>query len=194
MPDYIEAVLKESMRKYSIVALGSYRYMKNETGSDLHLIDDIGQTIEYHLPKGTYVFVSIHCLHNSTRNWGPNAMKFDPNRWLTDDYTSKFNEYNEMKSQNKETNPLSSLAAYGGIGKKKDELCFAPFSFGLRNCLGMNLALMEIKATIKDLVTNYSFELAEESMKDELNVMESHVTLRPRNKLPIIVTLRNKMQ
>jgi cytochrome P450 len=35
-----------------------------------------------------------------------------------------------------------TIGAFAGCGTRNDTLDFAPFSFGPRNCLGMNLALL----------------------------------------------------
>ncbi len=51
-----------------------------------------------------------------------------------------------------ESEALSSPAVFAGGGKEKDQLAFGPFSHGPRNCIGMNLALTEIRTTVLVLI------------------------------------------
>lgn len=87
-------------------------------------------------------------------------------------------------------NLLSSPGVFGGGGMHKDDLHFAPFSYGPRNCLGMSLALLEIRTAALELVRNFSFALVDESMADERVCMESQLVLRPVTGLPMLVTRR----
>lgn len=54
----------------------------------------------------------------------------------------------------------------------------------------MNLALMELRIVIADLLKKFSFRLADESMKDEKITLETVFTLRPHKMLPVYVSLR----
>jgi len=194
LPVYVEAVLKESMRRYPVASFGSFRKVNDDSGYDIVncTVDSIGQkssVTKYHLPKGCWIVVNIYTLHNSTLNWGVDAGEFIPERWLpksSDCYIDK----NSDSKENLESNPLSSLAIYGGGGQRREELSFAPFSYGIRNCIGMNLALLEIKLTIFELLKNFTFEIVDESLYDDTKVAESYVTLRPRKKLPLRVYSR----
>lgn len=56
----------------------------------------------------------------------------------------------------------------------------------------MNLALLEIKLTVSQLLEKFTFELADSSMLDENIALESFLTLRPHAKLPVIVKLRSR--
>lgn len=87
-------------------------------------------------------------------------------------------------------NLLNTPSIFAGGGRTRKGLIFAPFSFGPRNCLGMNLALMETKIAISHLVSKYTFTLADDDLLDEEVAMEAHVTLRPHKKLPIFVCTR----
>ena len=166
LPAYVEAVLKESMRKYP-VAHGNVRQVTSDKGYDLGGI---------HLNKGTWILANAFCIHNSPAAWGDDVDEFKPERWLAGDDSSG--------------NMLASAAIYSGGGQTKDSLSFFPFSFGPRGCLGMNLALLEIRAAISRLVPLYSFRLADGRMLDEGYALERHLTLRPRDKLAVIVEAR----
>eukprot|EP01035_Chromulina_nebulosa_P017890 gene17890-23506_t len=194
LPVYVEAVLKESMRKYPVASFGSFRKINDDNGYDIVncTVDITGQktaVTKYHLPKGCWIVVNTYILHNSTLNWGIDASKFIPERWLPRSSDRTIDENRDSK-ENCESNPLSSLAIYGGGGQSREELSFAPFSYGIRNCIGMNLALLEIKLTIFELVRNFTFEIVDESLFDDSKVAESYVTLRPKKKLPLRVYSR----
>ncbi len=51
---------------------------------------------------------------------------------------------------------------------------FIPFSHGKRSCIGQNLALMEIKVIIANLVRNFNFELDGPDI-----TLDVFVTLKP---------------
>lgn len=199
LPAYLEAVLKESMRKYPTAATGSARQVRQPEGC--RLSDDIV------LPQNWWVFVNIYALHNSKEVWGEDAEQFRPERWLDMDSTELGKgrcavevdplEMEVSASKGKEsrhrmqTNPLSSPAAYGGIGMNDDELCFCPFSYGVRNCVGMNLSLMEMRVALLALVSNFNFELADPAMEDEAKVIApTTFTMRPADGLPIRISKR----
>jgi cytochrome P450 len=65
-----------------------------------------------------------------------------------------------------------------------------PFSHGARNCIGMNLALMEMRTALHEVLGLFRFELADPSLRDEAVAMESVITLRPHKMLPVFVHKR----
>jgi cytochrome P450 len=89
-------------------------------------------------------------------------------------------------------NPLASPAIYAGGGFTSDNLDFSPFSYGLRNCIGMNMALMELRMAICTLVRTFKFELADKELLDEKVAVQLAFTLRPKDKLPMIISMREK--
>eukprot|EP01038_Epipyxis_sp_PR26KG_P004041 gene4041-5783_t len=204
MPNYVEAVLKESMRKYPVVPRGSIRYVKDEDfviTSDL--MGDKSANKEIIIPKNTWMDINFYVLHNSASNWGNDSNLFLPERWLSsDDYkqedeTPSENSCNvDSKSERIDLKvkskvfPLESMAIYGGGGMKSNELMFSPFSFGPRNCLGMNLALIEIRTVIANLLQRYTFEFHDHSQENEGEMMEDQFTLCPKGYLLVHVKLR----
>ncbi len=53
---------------------------------------------------------------------------------------------------------------------------FVPFAAGRRNCIGQNLALLEIKLVLASLFRIFEFDLCTENIQSEF-----YVTLKPRN-------------
>ena len=202
MPSYVEAVLKESMRKYPTAANGSTRLVRDEAGYILKKgSDEAGYILkkgnddadEFNIPKGFWLLVDIFSLQNCSHNWErPN--EFLPQRWLDKDKTEDdLTEVSDNDDESKrERNPLTSPSAFGGIGKTSAEgLSFSPFSYGPRNCLGMNLSLLEIRIVIIKMVLRYSFELADKSLLDDSIMTETYLTMRPKNKLPMHLIRRD---
>jgi cytochrome P450 len=199
LPAYMEAVLKESMRRYPTAATGSVRQVRPAEGYDL--------SEQIHLPQNWWVFVNIYSLHNSKAIWGEDVDQFRPERWLDlnagssksrsgDDEDADVDPLDADGAYAKRmsataNNPLASPAAYAGVGLNSDELCYCPFAYGPRNCVGMNLSLMEMRATLLALVSSYHFELADESMRDEKKMIApTTFTMRPAGGLPIKITKR----
>ncbi len=178
LPRYIEATLKESMRKYPTVARGSMRVVVDNDGFMLptrvlgsrkdNNATNYSYPDEVHIPKGSYIMVNFFALHNSKYNWGEDAADFRPERWLG-------------------TSSLASQSAYAGVGLHDDEIAFSPFSYGIRNCLGMNMALWEIRRVLFVLLCNYKFEFADASLNDEYHAMLTDFTTKPLNQLPVFI-------
>lgn len=172
LPEYVEAVLKESMRKYP-VAQGNIRIVQQEEGYDLGGV---------HLSKGDHVVMNSYVIQNLASNWGENVDEFLPERWLSDCSAS------DASSQ---ANPLASAAVYAGTGLTKEAITFFPFSHGIRNCIGMNFALLEIRATIVMLLKNFSFRLVDPKMAEEDHALVRTLTMMPKDKLPVYATRRS---
>ena len=164
LPEYVEAVVKESMRKYPVVHV-NFRKVNQKEGVNIG---------DYHIPCGAWVHLNAYVLHNLECNWGSDVDEFRPERWLS----------------NGSENPLSSPAIYGGGGASRDAVSFFPFSHGPRNCLGMNLALLEIRLTLARLLRSYTFRFADERFQDERWATQRKLTMRPRDGLPLRITPR----
>lgn len=176
LPPYVEAVLKESMRIWPTAGPGSMRRVTEKNGIQL--------TPNLRVPYDWWILIPIYVLHNSIDSWGENAHEFIPERWL---------ELKDQNNNNINNNNLVSPSCYSGCGYKSNELSFLPFSYGIRNCIGMNLALMELRITILHLVSKYSFHLTDEnSDDDDSKIFETVFTLRPCNGCPIKIIKREK--
>lgn len=96
-----------------------------------------GATVSGHwLPGGTYVSASGFASNRSSLNFPDSPSTFEPSRWLS-------------RSSITDTNSLSSSTP----------AAFNPFSLGPRNCLGRNLAYLEMRLILAHLIWAFDFEL-----------------------------------
>ena len=92
-----------------------------------------GTTISGHwIPGGTYVSASGFASNHSSINFPESPSTFDPSRWLS---------------------PSSTLSS-----SSSPSSAFNPFSLGPRNCLGRNLAYMEMRLVLAHLLWAFDFE------------------------------------
>ncbi|KAK2813425.1 hypothetical protein FQN50_000741 [Emmonsiellopsis sp. PD_5] len=83
----------------------------------------------YLIPAGSVVIPCFPSIHKNPAHWG-NPTRFDPNRWMDEDFA--------------------------GTAMKRG--LYTPFAAGGRGCVGFNLALMEVKMVLAELVYRYRFE------------------------------------
>ncbi|KAI9593260.1 cytochrome P450 [Syncephalis fuscata] len=115
---YLNAALYEVMRMRP-VAGGSMR-SSPPGGIDLCGV---------HIPEGYTISNSIYTIHWSTKNYGEDADKFRPERWIEAD-----SEQLKLMRQS-----------------------FITFSMGSRSCIGQNLAWMELRLLLATLVRQFEF-------------------------------------
>ncbi|XP_048320775.2 cytochrome P450 CYP72A219 [Ziziphus jujuba] len=83
------------------------------------------------LPVGGHVTVPTLLVHHDKELWGENATEFNPERFL------------------------------GGVSKAtKGRLCFFPFGWGPRICIGQNFSLVEAKMALSMILQSFTFELS----------------------------------
>uniref|UniRef100_A0A915M030 Cytochrome P450 n=1 Tax=Meloidogyne javanica TaxID=6303 RepID=A0A915M030_MELJA len=90
------------------------------------------------IEKGTFVSVDLFTLHRDKKIWGEDAEEFKPERWLLNENINTPTEY------------------------------YYPFGGGPRICIGMRLALMEIKMILVHLLRSFELEKCSETLKPSL--------------------------
>jgi len=153
------------MRRFPVAARGSIRTAME--GQELDLPINDGKVI-VRVPSGTCLLINMFSLHRMEQNWGADVNLFRPERWLQ--------------------GALASQAAYAGVGRSTDEIVFSPFSAGLRNCIGMNFALWEIRSIALNLTQRFTFSLADDQLLDEEVALQTDMlTMKIMNQLPVYI-------
>ncbi|KAG6907279.1 hypothetical protein DXG01_009584 [Tephrocybe rancida] len=160
---YLNAALNESMRLFPPVLSGSQRYA--ETGAVIGT---------HYVPGGTSTFVPFYCLHRDARYFSPSPNAFIPERWLSPEQQTLL-EPGIFKDPS--ANTLNPAA-------------FIPFSFGPSNCVGKNLAWMEMRMLVCLLVQRYEmrFEEGYDATRWEEDMSDYFVMMKGR--LPVVLTPR----
>ncbi|KAI0386922.1 cytochrome P450 [Hypomontagnella monticulosa] len=83
----------------------------------------------YLIPKDSVVIACFPSMHMNTAHWD-NPHRFDPDRWIG-----------------------------GGLAREQAKKgVYTPFAAGRRGCVGFNLALLEVKMVLIELIYRYHFE------------------------------------
>lgn len=155
---YLGAVIEEGIRLCTPVALGMPRVVPA----------DGAEVSGYWLPCGTFVSASGYASNRSALNFPNSPSTFDPSRWLSASSESSSNSNSSSK-----INHPSTISA------------FNPFSLGPRNCLGRNLAYLEMQLILTHLL--WAFDLEAEGKVGEWNEQKSWILWEKR---PLMVRLK----
>ena len=151
--EFLDAVVKETLRLYP-----SAGFTRRVPPGSAPVTLAKGTPQEVTIPSGVEVFVFPYLLHRDPALWD-DAATFDPDRWV-----GKKEKKKKTKKKKGEENESGKAEPY------------LPFSLGLRNCVGMRLALTEIKTTLLALLQR--FEMAWIPNPEERGDKgEPHVTL-----------------
>ncbi|CAD7698929.1 unnamed protein product [Ostreobium quekettii] len=129
--NYLLMVVKEGMRMFPVVPLGSVR-MTTKDGERVY---------GYRVPKGTLVNAAFHPLYNAPWLW-EEPERFIPERW---------SNQAPMEASDVEARPE----------KKSASRRFWAFSDGPRDCVGQRLALMELYTVLAVLLAKFEIRLAD---------------------------------
>ena len=123
------------------------------------------------IPEGTAVRVHTYSLHRDSRSFAPLTDTFWPERWIIASDTQRKGSI---------PNFVHSVQA------------FVPFAFGPANCVGKNLAMLEMRMLLCACVQQLDFELAGDLVTDpgrwERELGDYSVLVK--GKLPALVTDR----
>lgn len=141
---FLHAVCNEVLRVYSPVAL-TLREAAHDTSIQ-------GQFV----PAGAKVVIIPWALHSSTELWGPDASKFNPDRWMG-----------------------PGRANNGGA---ESAYAFMTFLHGPRSCIGQAFAKAEFACLLASLAGRFEMELADKEFTLEI---QGGITARPKGGLRI---------
>jgi cytochrome P450 len=120
---YLRAVLNETLRLFPAVPFDVRENIRDTTW----ISPEPGKKPLF-IPKGTMLSYSVFFMHRRTDLWGPDALEFDPDRWL-DERVKKYLIPNPY--------------------------IFLPFNAGPRICLGQQFAYNEMSFMVIRLLQNF---------------------------------------
>ncbi|KAJ6588130.1 cytochrome P450 [Mycena capillaripes] len=116
------------------------------------------------IPEGTAVVVSPYAMHHDPRYFYPSPENFVPDRWLAREDDPRF---------------------------ITNEDAFIPFSTGPANCVGKNLANLEIRMVVAYVMQAYEMRFADGYDKHRWEADLKDYFVLQKGSLPIILTARN---
>jgi len=164
--EYLTAAINEALRLLPPVLSGTQRAPEPGSG---------GKAIgPYFVPEGTSAFTPFYCIHRDPRSFSPLPDAYVPERWLPE-------------AQQLELEP--------GVFKDRSAVIhntasFVPFSMGPSNCVGRNLAWMEMRMLVCMIMSRFEmkFEEGYVAKKWEEDMCDYFVMMRGR--LPVVLTPR----
>ncbi len=182
--DYLEATLKEVLRKYPIMGNMTGRAVDKEVYV-MKGADGVGHKV----PLGTPVFVPMFALQNTNKTW-TKPRDFSPERWLPQDLSPK--EAKEAKdlypscpfgfgnAKAKHASVTENMA-YAGSGFNEEGLSYFPFGAGERRCPALGFSLQIMRQVLYDVCSKYRFDVAKElgKMYTEVGGSINHYTIVP---------------
>ncbi|KAI0033838.1 cytochrome P450 [Vararia minispora EC-137] len=137
---YLEAVCRETLRLYPPAPLVQRDAQEDHILPLAHAIADVdGELVtEIFVPRGATVLVNIEGVNRDPGIWGPDAMEWRPERWLS---------------------PLPNSVADARVpGIYANTLTFLG---GTRACIGYMFAQLEMKVVLSQLLSSFRFALPE---------------------------------
>lgn len=183
---YLNAVVNETLRLFPPVPSGSERAPYPGTGNKVfggHVI-----------PEGNSVSIPTYSLHRDPRYFAPLPDTFWPERWILCETTNS----SSLDSRTPEDTSEESITKAEDLDAPKPRIthnmaAFIPFSYGPRNCVGMRLAMLEMRIVLSLLVRKFDFAPApgeghedldryEEKMQDwfAISVGSLNIKITPR--------------
>ena len=174
-PEYLECVVKETLRRYPVCGNMTVR-----------TVDKEGFVLKggYPVPVNTPIFLHIFSLQNTGREWHK-ARDFMPERWLESNKDKTgLNSKNEavpmapkcpfaaLGNQTSVTNLKASKAlaetndVFGGVGHTDGSLSYLPFGTGARTCPGRNLSLQVMRTMLRDVCRVFRLDPMEKPSMD----------------------------
>ncbi|TDL19581.1 high nitrogen upregulated cytochrome P450 monooxygenase 2 [Rickenella mellea] len=166
----LNATINEALRLSPAVVNGTQRATPRGSGGKM-----IG---EHYVPGGTALIVPTYSLHRDKRYFSPAPDMFWPDRWL-------------FPSGTLVEDPSKANVKHEKVPLVTDHSAFIPFSVGPANCVGKNLAQVEMRMIVSLLVQRFEMRLIDEyDPKDWERKLEDRFVLK-KSILPIVIKDRS---
>ncbi|EGN94651.1 hypothetical protein SERLA73DRAFT_187691 [Serpula lacrymans var. lacrymans S7.3] len=171
---YLNACINEALRLYPAVLSGVQRQIIPGSGGKM-----IGP---FFVPEPANMFIHTYSIHRDPRYFSPYPNSFWPDRWLPSSHRVDFIGASSKVSASAQSDFVHNTAA------------FIPFSLGPNNCVGKNLALLELRAVTCHILHRFelSFGPSEEGVwemeKWEERIEDYFTVIRP----PLNMVLRSR--
>lgn len=143
---YLNAVCSEVLRYFSPVPMTLRSAAVNTTIQGVYV------------PKGTHIMLGLVANNKDPALWGPDAMEFNPERWL----------------------PKHEGDKADASGGASSNYAFMTFLHGPRSCIGQAFAKAEFACLLASWIGKLEFELANEEQVDQSKIeIRTQVTQRP---------------
>jgi len=160
---FLNAVINETLRLFPPVPSGIERAPYPGTGTKV-----FGEHV---LPEGNSVTIPTYALHRDPRYFAPLPDAFWPERWTLAEHNK-----GDISSEGRSFENVEIVEADAPKPKiTHNMVAFIPFSYGPRNCIGMRLAMLEMRIVLSLLVRKFDFAPAPGEGCEGLNRFEETI-------------------
>ncbi|CDO69439.1 hypothetical protein BN946_scf184791.g34 [Trametes cinnabarina] len=173
---YLTAVINETLRLYPPIPSGTQRQVPHH-GEGVMLG-------AYPVPPGTAMYLHPYSLQRDPRNFYPFPEEFWPDRWLVAAQRSSLSEALAHAPGVSKSFPLDS------VDFEHNEAAFLPFAYGPANCVGKQLAMLEMRMVVCALLQKFELRLREgwDVHEYDKGFLDYFVTTRPD--VPVVLRPR----
>ena len=133
------------------------------------------------LPAGTSINIPPYALHRCGSYFSPGPAVFWPDRWLKE-------ESRQIPEQLKHALGVKTTSEMPKVHTNTS--AFIPFSFGPANCVGKNLATLEMRTVLALLITRFDFHLVSDYDSEDWNREQEDFFAMKNGRLPVIIRRR----
>jgi len=164
---FLNAVINETLRLHPAVPSGSERAPYPGTGSKV-----FGEHV---IPEGNSVIIPTYALHRDLRYFSPLPDSFWPERWILAEENSNASDSRPPGDTSEKRNTKEDFNTTTRPRITHNMAAFVPFSYGPRNCVGMRLAMLEMRIVLSLLVRKFEFSPAAGEGREDLNNYEETI-------------------
>ena len=137
-----------------------------------------------YIPPGTAINIPAYALHRCASYFSPNPETFWPERWLKQSPESlTMSGDTDSHAIDGHSEHVTSFVTNGSA--------FIPFSFGPANCVGKNLAMVEMRIVVATLVTRFDLHISHEYNPMDWHKDQEDFFALKNGRLPVVLKPRS---